>query len=163
MVAVPVRVGRRIGVVVLLIALMLLAGGRLNAQGNRFEKTVVFQEGTTEALAAVVGPVKVTSLKITNLGRGYGRGGIGIRPGTPPSELSTTIRFAFEVDNPADEEWDVTFTVELLDKAGKVIDRVARTQNYEQEAKALNVDHPIIEYVVPLVADVRLTLQARRR
>ena len=132
------------------------------AQGDRFEKTIPFQIDTSVPLESVTGPVKVTNLKITNMGRGYGRGGFGLRSANPPSELSTTLRFAFDVDNPADEEWDVTFTVELMDKSGKVIDRASKTENYEGEAKVLNLDHSIIEYVLPMIADVRVTLQARR-
>ena len=132
------------------------------AQGDKFEKNVPFQIDKGVPLEAAVGPVKITGLKITNLGRGYGRGGISFRSASPPSELSTTLRFAFDVDNPADEEWDVTFTVELLDKGGKVIDRATKTENYEDEAKALNIEHSLIEYVLPLIADVRVTLQGRR-
>jgi hypothetical protein len=113
-------------------------------------------------LEATVGPVKVTGLKIADLGRGYSRGGISLRSASPPSELSTTLRFTFDVDNPADEEWDVTFTVELVDKAGKVIDRASKKENYEDEAKALNIEHSIIEYALPLVSEVRITLQGRR-
>lgn len=153
----------RVAVVTALFAMVAGAGaGDLGAQGNRFEKNVAFQIDKTETLTATVGPVKVTSLKMTNLGRGYGRGGFGLRTANPPSELSTTIRFAFEVDNPVDEEWDVTFTVELLDKSGKVIDKATKTENYEEEAKALTIDHSIIEYVLPLIGDVRITLQGRR-
>jgi hypothetical protein len=102
---------------------LLIAVAVTTAQGNRFEKDVPFVVDTSVALDAVVGPVKVTTLKVTNLGRGYGRGGFGLRTANPPSELSTTLRFAFDVDNPTDDEWDVTFTVELLDKSGQVIDR----------------------------------------
>jgi hypothetical protein len=153
----------RIALILSLVALSPVAGVYLRAQGNRFEKNVGFQVDKTESLAAVVGPVKVASVKLTNMGRGYGRGGFGLRTANPPSELSTTLRFAFEVDNPVDEDWDVTFTVELLDKAGKVIDRATKTENYEEEAKTLTLDHSIIEYVLPLVGDVRVTLQGRRR
>jgi hypothetical protein len=154
--------GRAIVVAAALGLMIAATAGELNAQDNRFEKALPFKVDSTETLAATVGPVKIASLKVTNLGRGYSRGGFSLRSANPPSELSTTLRFAFEVDNPADEEWDVTFTVELLDKAGKVIDRATKTENYEGEAKALNIEHAIIEYVLPLIGDVRVTLQGRR-
>jgi hypothetical protein len=141
---------------------LLIAVAVTTAQGNRFEKDVPFVVDTSVALDAVVGPVKVTTLKVTNLGRGYGRGGFGLRTANPPSELSTTLRFAFDVDNPTDDEWDVTFTVELLDKSGQVIDRGSKKENYEDEAKVLNLEHSIIEYVLPLVSQVRVTLEGRR-
>lgn len=142
-------------------ALLALFPAAIQAQ-NRFEKTFTYQVDKTETLAATVGPVKIGTVKVTNMGRGYGRGGFGLRTANPPSELSTTLRFAFDVDNPADEEWDITFTVELLDKAGKVVDRASKKENYEDEAKALNLDHSIIEYVLPLVSEVRVTLEGRR-
>jgi hypothetical protein len=145
------------------LGLMIAASaGELDAQDNRFEKAVPFKVDSTETLSATVGPVKIASLKVTNLGRGYSRGGFSLRSANPPSELSTTLRFAFEVDNPVDEEWDVSFTVELLDKAGKVIDRATKTENYEEEAKVLNIEHAIIEYALPLIGDMRVTLQGRR-
>lgn len=154
----------RVAVGIGALAVMLTSSAdTLGAQANRFEKNVPFQVDKTETLAAMVGPVKIASLRVTNLGRGYGRGGFGLRTANPPSELSTTLRFAFEVDNPVDEEWDVTFTVELLDKSGQIIDRATKTENYEEEAKALNIDHSLIEYVLPLVGDVRVILQGRRR
>lgn len=160
----PARYIGRVAVAVGVLAVILASSAdTLSAQPNRFEKNVPFQIDKTETLTAMVGPVKIASLRVTNLGRGYGRGGFGLRTANPPSELSTTLRFVFEVDNPADEEWDVTFTVELLDKSGKIIDRATKTENYEEEAKALNIDHSVIEYVLPLVGEVRVILQGRRR
>jgi hypothetical protein len=151
-----------VGRIAVIAASLLAMAAAATAQGNRFEGKVPFKIDTSAPLTAVVGPVKVTNLKITNMGRGYGRGGLSFRSASPPSELSTTLRFAFDVDNPAEEEWDVTFTVELVDKSGKVIDRGSKTENYEEEAKVLNLDHAIIEYVLPMIAEVRVTLQGRR-
>ena len=141
---------------------LTFAVGALTAQGNRYEKQVPFQLDTGASLDGAVGPVKITTLKITNLGRGYGRGGFSLRSASPPSELSTTLRFAFDVNNPEDEEWDVTFTVELLDKSGTVIDRTSKRENYEDEGDVLNIEHSIIEYVLPMISEVRVTLQGRR-
>lgn len=143
-------------------AALLMAAAVTLAQGNRFETSVPFQVDKAVAFAGGVGPVKVTGVKVTNLGRGYGRGGFSLRSANPPSELATTLRFAFDVDNPTDDEWDVTFTVELLDKGGKVIDRASKKENYEDEAKVLELDHSLLEYVLPLVTQVRITLQGER-
>lgn len=130
---------------------------------DRVEKTVAFEIDKNQPLeGAVVGPVVVTALKVTNLGRGYGRGGLSLRTVSPPSELSTTLRFAFDVNNAMKQEWDVTFTLELLDKEGKIIDRTSKKENYENEAAVLNVEHPILEYALPLITQVRITLQGRR-
>jgi hypothetical protein len=135
--------------------------GAAAARGDRFEGRLPFKIDQSQPVNATVGPVKVTTLKVTNLGRGYGRGGFGPKM-SAPSELSTTIRLAFDVDNPRDEDWELTFTVELLDKAGKIVDRAAKKENFDGEAKVFNFDHPLIEYALPMVAEVRVTLQARR-
>ena len=96
------------------------------AQSDRTEQKVPFEVDKIATLTTTAGPVKVTSLKITNLGRGYSRGGLSLRSANPPSELSTTLRMAFDVQNPVEQEWDVTFTVEFMDKEGKVIDRATK-------------------------------------
>ena len=141
-------------------AVALLA--QVTTQGDRVEKVLAFEIDKGLMLEAVVGPVQITTLTVSNLGRGYGRGGLSLRTVSPPSELSTTLRFAFDVNNPGRQEWDITFTIELLDKAGKVIDRSSKTENYENEAAVLRIEHPIIEYALPLISQVRVTLQGRR-
>lgn len=144
------------------VAAGVLTGGAAlpQAQAERFEGKLPFKVDESQAVNGFVGPVKVTTLKITNLGRGYGRGGFGPKMNTP-SELTTVMRLAFDVNNPKDDDWEVTFTIELLDKAGKVIDRAAKKEHFEEEAKIYNFDHPVLEYVLPMVAEVRVTLQGR--
>jgi len=142
------------------LTLALVAVATPGAQAERFEGKLPFKLDESQGVNGVVGPVKVTTVKITNLGRGYGRGGFGPKMNTP-SELSTVVRLSFDVNNPRDEEWEVTFTVEFLDKAGKVIDRATKKEKYEGEAKIFNFDHPLLEYVVPMVSDVKVTLQGR--
>jgi hypothetical protein len=134
----------------------------LAAQGDRSEQKVAFEVDKTQMLNGVAGPVKVATLKITDLGRGYSRGGLSLRSVSPPSELSTTLRFALDVSNPTKEEWQVTFTIELLDKSGKVIDRTTKKENYDNESKLLQIEHPLLEYVMPMVTDVKVTLQGRK-
>lgn len=141
-----------------LFVLLLFASGSASAQADRFEKVVPFRIDESLRLDAQLGPAKVPTLKISNLGRGYGRGGRLAR--NQPSEGSTTLRFAFDVNNPG-EDWELTFTIELRDKAGKVIDRVTKSENFEEEAKVYNVDHPILEYVVPMIAEVQVTIRGR--
>jgi hypothetical protein len=130
----------------------------VSAQGARWEKAVPFRMDQSVTLDAAIGPVKIATLKVMNLGRGYGRG--GLVPAGPASEASTTLRFAFDGNNPG-EEWEVTFTLELLDKDGKIIDRVTKKESWEEEAKVFNLNHPILEYVVPAIAQVRITMQGR--
>ena len=135
-----------------------LGVGNVVAQGDRFETKVPFKLDQSLNLDAKVGPVRFSTVKITSLGRGYGRGSIGLKP--QASELSTTLRLAFDVNNPG-EDWVITYTVEFLDRNGKPIDRATKREGYEGETKITNLDHPILEYIVPLIADVRITLNGR--
>jgi hypothetical protein len=143
-----------------LVALVAIATAGLGAQIERFEGKLPFKLDVSQPLNGAVGPVKVRMLKVTNLGRGYGRGGFSPKLNTP-SELTTVLRLAFDVDNPVDDDWEVTFAVEFLDKSGKVIDRATKKEHYEGEAKVFNFDHPLLEYALPLIAEVRVTLQGR--
>ncbi len=131
----------------------------LPAQTNRVEKTIPYRLDQSAKLDAKVGPVMIDSVKITNMGRGFGRGGFGPK-GLQPSEGSTTLRLAFDVNNPG-EDWEITFTVEFLDKNGKVIDRATKKKNWEEQAEIWNFDHPILEYVLPMVADVKISMSGR--
>jgi hypothetical protein len=138
---------------------VLALAGTAAAQTNRFDKTFHFQIDDSTKLDAKVGPVMIDNVKVTNMGRGFGRGGFGPK-GMQPSEGSTTLRFAFDVNNP-DEDWELTFTLELLDKAGKVIDRASKKGSWKEEAKVWNFDHPILEYVLPMIAEVKISMSGR--
>ena len=128
-------------------------------QVNRSERTVPFHLDQAARLEARIGPVAIDNVTITNLGRGFGRGGFGPK-GMQPSEGSTTLRLAFDVNNPG-EDWEVTFTIEFLDKAGKVIDRLTKKHGWKEEAEIYKIDHPILEYVVPMISDVKISLSGR--
>jgi hypothetical protein len=80
---------------------------------------------------------------------------------TTPPETSTVLRGHFVVENPSADEWEVTFTVEFRDKDGKVIDRTIKKAKWEGQARPLDIDHPILVYVIPSIAEVRITLEAR--
>ena len=129
------------------------------AQSNHLETTIPYRLDQSTKLAAKVGPVMIDNLKITNMGRGFGHGGFGPK-GMQPSEGSTTLRFAFDINNPGDE-WEVTFTIELYDKAGKLVDRFSKKGSWEEKAEVWNFDHPILEYVLPMVSDVKITMNGR--
>ena len=144
------------------LAALALISIPLAAQDNRADQTVPFEFGKPHTLTTVAGPVKIKSLTMTNLGRGYVRTVLGVRATTPPSELTTTVRLVFDVENPTDDEWDVTFTVEFMDKAGKVVDRTSKKENYEDETAKLTIEHPLLEYVVPMISDVRVTVMGRK-
>jgi len=56
----------------------------------------------------------------------------------------------------------VTFTVEFIDKAGKVVDRTSKKENYDNESAKLTMEHPLLEYVLPMISDVRVTVLGRK-
>ena len=55
----------------------------------------------------------------------------------------------------------MTFTIEFLDKNGKVIDRATKKQKWDGEVKLYDFDHQLLEYVVPLIAQVRIKLEGK--
>lgn len=138
-------------------------GGTAQSSSLRAERTVEFRTGKPLDLAVTVGPVKVSSVEFSNLGRGYGRGGLAdrLRAATGASDASTTLRARFPAENPSADEWQVTFSLELVDRGGKTIERVTRRSSWEGEARAFDFDFEILEYVVPMIARVNLRLEAR--
>jgi hypothetical protein len=146
--------------VLLILAFALASPARAQEEGGlRFEKVVPWTTGKLIDLNATVGPIKVAKVEFTDQGKG-GSGLIGrIRPGA--SELQTTLRAAFDVENPKVDEWVVTFTLEFLDRDGKLIDRGVDKEEFEGESKVYKVDHAILEYVVPMIDKVRIKLEAR--
>lgn len=147
----------------ILAALALLASP-VTAQGDRSDQSVPFEFTKAHALTTVAGPVKIKSLTMTNLGKGYARTVLGVRAAPPQaSELTTTVRLVFDVENPVEEDWDVTFTVEFMDKAGKVVDRTSKKENYEEETAKMTIEQPLLEYVIPLISDVRVSVIGRKK
>jgi hypothetical protein len=146
-------------------ALVAAPASLLHAQQSslRGQQTVEFRTSRAATLPLKVGPVAFSSVEFSDLGRGSGRGGFGsvLRSATSASEASTTLRAHFLAENPTAEEWEVTIAMEFLDKAGKVIEKTTRKASWEGEAKPYNFDTEILEYVVPLIARVRITLEAR--
>jgi hypothetical protein len=146
------------------LALLTPAGARLRAQETHqlhAERTVDFQTRKVYDLKAQVGPVRIASVEFSDLGRGFGQGGIASRMRGTESEASTTLRAHFLAENPTSEDWQVSFIVEFLDKSGKVIDRSTKKQKWDGEAKPYDFDHQILEYVVPLIAQVRIKLEGK--
>ena len=111
-------------------------------------------------VSAKVGPVNIESVEFTDRGRGASRAAwLGIVPGGSVSETSTIIRGHFVVENPSADEWEVTLTLEILDKSGKLIDKAVKKSTWEGEAKPFDFDHPILQYVAPSIAQVRIRLK----
>jgi hypothetical protein len=133
--------------------------------GLRFDKTVPYRLDQTHSLGARVGPVIVDSV-VLSIGGGGGsiRDSIMSRvrpPGSIDPEVSTTIRATFDTQNPSEDEWEITYTLDFLDADGQLIDRGTGKGSLEGEAKMVGFDHPTLTYVVASIASVRIRLEAR--
>ncbi len=127
------------------------------------ERTIDYRTGKITDLKAEVGQVRVQSVELTDLGHNYGQGSLAARMrGGSDSEASTTIRAHFLAENPTSEDWQVSFTLEFLDKNGKVIDRATKRAKWDHEAKPFDFDHQLLEYVIPLISEVRIKLEAKQ-
>jgi len=145
-------------------AMLALLSTAITAQERtaRFQRTVDFAAPKTVSLNAALGPVKVSTIEFTDLGRGYSAGGFASRMrASSASEVSTALRAALTVDNPTRDEWELTLTLEFLDKDGKIVDKLTKKNDYDNETATWNIEHPLLEYVMPLIAEVRITIQGR--
>lgn len=141
------------------LALGAVAAGAQERGDLRFEKTVDFQLDRLVELGALVGPVKVRSIELTR--GGSGGGVMGRLRGGSASETQTGLTAAFDTENPSEDEWVVTYTLEFLDSKGKLIDRVSGKEGFEGEADVYRLNHSILEYVVPMIDKVKVRLEAR--
>jgi hypothetical protein len=127
----------------------------------RAQRIVDFALGKPLPLNVKVGPVGIQRVEFSDRGRVSGGGLTGVVRASVPSEASTTLHARFQAENPSRDEWAVTFTIELLDRSGKVIDRVTKRSTWEGEVKPYEFDHPLLQYAVPLIAQVRITFEAK--
>lgn len=127
----------------------------------RFEKTVPYQTGKLISLKAVVGPVSVANVTLSREAGGSVKDTIVGRLRGGDSETQATIRSSFDVENPNEDEWVVTFTLDFLDRDGRLIDRVVKSEGFEGEAKTAHIDHSTLAYVVPMIRQVKIRLEAR--
>ncbi|HEV8628923.1 MAG TPA: hypothetical protein VGV61_01300 [Thermoanaerobaculia bacterium] len=149
---------RTLTAAVCLLAAAALARGQ---EGSlRFEKMVPFQRDQVIPLGARVGPVRVANVRFGLGSAGGVKGAILSRVHGGDSDVTSIVRASFDTENPKAEEWNVTYTLELLDTNGKLIDRATRTGSFEGEASTFELEHSTLSYVVPLIARVRVRLEA---
>ena len=156
---------RRVSVLCLAVLLGTAAlSARPRQPSLHAEHVVDYTRGKPAALDARVGPVNVQTVEFSDHGRPAGPGlatRIAGGAGSDNAEYTTVIRSHFMVENPTADEWEVTFTVEFLDKSGKVINRATRKSSWEGRAKPLDINHSLLTFVVPSIAQVRVRLDAR--
>ncbi|MBE3134947.1 MAG: hypothetical protein IMZ55_15885 [Acidobacteria bacterium] len=148
----------------LLVALVVLGNGLvLTGQSAPLlaEKTVIYRTGDTIALDVKVGTVTVSGVKMT-VG---GTGGIGSAMKATLTRMDpltqTVLQFDFDAESPKGwGKWQVTYSVELLDAKGEMIDRFSDKDSYEAEAKTSNFKYVTLKAVLPLIDKVRIKFQA---
>ena len=145
----------------LVLAAALAPAGAAEPRSLRFEKTVDYRADKLIELGATVGPVRVAKVEFSQPSGGSGSIVDRIRGGGGSPETHSTIRAAFDAENPEEDEWVVTFTLDFLDSQGKLIDRATGHEGLEGEAKVVKVDHPILTYVLPMIDKVEIKLEAR--
>lgn len=147
------------------LALFVLATLPATAQERRlkFEKTIPYQLDKPIQLGAQVGAARVDAVELSQPVGGSIGDSIAsrIRGGGGSPDTQATIRAAFEVEQPEDADWQVTFTLEFYDRQGKLIDRAAKTKDFEGEATTYKLDHSILQYVLPFVHEVKVKLEAQ--
>jgi len=148
---------------VAVLAIATLAVASAQERSLRFEKTVDYQLGKLIPLNATVGPVRVAKVELSQPEGGSMKDSIlgKVRGGGGSAETHATVRAAFDSENPDEEEWVVTYTLDLLDRKGKLIDRIAGSEGLEGEAKVVNVDGSTLRYVLPFIDKVKIRLEAR--
>ncbi len=136
-------------------------GAGMAQEGSlRFEKTVPWSTGKLIDLNTTVGPVRIGKVEFSNQGKGGGSISDRFRGGGA-SDTETILMATFDGENPKEDEWVVTFTLEFLDAKGRLIDRATGKEGFEGEAKTAKVSHAILGYVVPMIDKVRIKLEAR--
>lgn len=136
-----------------------LALAAQDSHSLRAERTFDFRTDKAIDFKTQVGQVRIASVEFQNLG--HKGGGFTSRVRGSDSEFNTTIRAHILAENPTSEDWELSFTMEFLDKSGKLIDRVTRKSKWDHSAKPFDLDHQLLEYIVPLIAQVRIKVEGK--
>ena len=153
--------GKRFIFVVAVAAVIGAMAVNANAEGLRFEGSVPYKLDTPLEVGAKVGPVTILTVTFSQAESGHVGSKIVGKLRRGEQGLQGVLKLAFEGENPTKEEWEVTFTIELLDREGKVIDRFDRSTDFQGEAKTYTTEHPILLYVLPLIHTVKLDIKGK--
>ena len=145
----------------LVLATALTPAGAAEPRSLRFEKTVNYKTGKLIDLGATVGPVRIAQVELSQPSGSSGSIVDRLRSGGGSSETHSTVRASFDAENPEEDEWVVTFTLDFLDSRGRLIDRAVGKEGLEGESKVIKVDHSILTYVIPMIDRVEIKLEAR--
>ena len=145
----------------LVLTAALAPAGAEEPRSLRFERTVSYRTDKLIDLGATVGPVRVAKVEFSQASGSSSSIVDRIRSAGGPSETESILRATFDAENPVEDEWVVTFTLDFLDSQGKLIDRAVGHEGLEGEAKVVKVDHAILTYVLPMIDKVVIRMEAR--
>ncbi|UCF68125.1 MAG: hypothetical protein JSV80_02160 [Acidobacteriota bacterium] len=117
-----------------------------------------FEIGARRALDATIGDLKVAHFAIERDSASLMEQLLPPRGG---QSRYSWLRYVIEVDNPSELTWRLTARLRLLDENGAVIDEFEfRERLRRRRARAIEFRRIVLNYVVPLIDIVELTLVA---
>ncbi len=123
-------------------------------------ETVRFALDTTIPLPVKVGDLEVKELRIT---RSDQRLFDQVLPPRGGQSRFSWLEYAVLVENPADVSWNLSVRIKLLDRAGAIIDEFEfRERVWRGRAKKVDLRRITLNYVIPLIDKVEITLTADR-
>lgn len=123
-------------------------------------RALPFRQGETMRVDALVGPLRVPELRVTpdeaNLLREFlpPRGGV---------KRFSYLRYSIAVENPTGTDWTLGARIRLLDRNGAVIDEFEFRGGVDGgRARLVELKRLTLNYVVPLIDRIELTMSAER-
>jgi hypothetical protein len=119
-----------------------------------FESTVDFELVKRIALEGRAGEVEIRGVEF---GSASGKGGLF---SSGDAELQAGIVTKLECATSADKKQKLDVVIQFLDGDGALIDRVTNGVSLKSGSKTFEIGHRTLKYVVPLIAQVRITVSA---
>jgi len=144
------------------LALAIACGGSLAAAGKTMihTQTLDFALDRTIPLHVTVGDLEIRDLRITRDDR---RLFDQVLPPRGGQSRFSWLQYAVFVENPADVSWNLGVRIRLLDRAGAIIDEFEfRERVWRGRAKKVDLRRITLNYVIPLIDKVEITLTADR-
>ena len=119
-----------------------------------FETTVDFEFVKRTTLDGMAGEVEVRAVEFTSAS---GKGGL-FSPSNP--DLVAGIVTRLECSTSAETKQKLDLVIQFLDSDGALIDKVTDGVSFKSGTKTFDVSHKTLKYVVPLIAQARITVSA---
>jgi hypothetical protein len=122
--------------------------------GPVYETTVDFEFVKKTALDGQAGQVEIRSVEFASAS---GKGGLF---SSADPELVAGVVVKLECATQAEKKQKIDIVYEFLDSEGELIDRVKDGKSFKKGTKTFETTHRTLKYVVPLIAQVRITTTA---